>query len=118
MEHQGVRIVTATCAQRAGNGGSNAAPMAPADIICISITAGNTSAMPASASVPSLPTNQVSIKPTAACATMTSTMGAPRRNRVDAMGPSSKSRVRGSSALWPVAVLMRQPPCGLATSPL
>jgi len=31
-------------------------PMAPADLICISITTGNTSAMPASASVPSLPT--------------------------------------------------------------
>jgi hypothetical protein len=28
-------------------------PMAPAEIICISITKGNTSAMPASASVPS-----------------------------------------------------------------
>jgi hypothetical protein len=31
-------------------------PMAPADVVCISITSGNTSAMPASASVPSLPT--------------------------------------------------------------
>ena len=31
-------------------------PMAPAENICISITPGNTSAMPASASVPSLPT--------------------------------------------------------------
>ena len=30
-------------------------PMAPADIICISITTGNTSATPASASVPSFP---------------------------------------------------------------
>jgi hypothetical protein len=31
-------------------------PIAPADIICISITTGNTSATPASASVPSQPT--------------------------------------------------------------
>jgi hypothetical protein len=31
-------------------------PIAPADIICMSISAGNTSATPASASVPSLPT--------------------------------------------------------------
>jgi hypothetical protein len=30
-------------------------PIAPADIICISITPGNTSATPASASVPSMP---------------------------------------------------------------
>ena len=30
-------------------------PMAPADIICMSITSGKTSATPASASVPSLP---------------------------------------------------------------
>ena len=30
-------------------------PIAPADIICISMTPGNTSATPASASVPSLP---------------------------------------------------------------
>jgi hypothetical protein len=31
-------------------------PIAPADIICISISAGKTRATPASASVPSLPT--------------------------------------------------------------
>ena len=31
-------------------------PMAPADIICISMSSGNTSATPASGSVPSLPT--------------------------------------------------------------
>jgi hypothetical protein len=31
-------------------------PMAPLEVICISMTMGNTSAMPASASVPSLPT--------------------------------------------------------------
>jgi hypothetical protein len=30
-------------------------PMAPADIICVSITKGNTSAIPASGSVPSRP---------------------------------------------------------------
>ena len=30
-------------------------PIAPADIICVSITNGNTSAMPASGSVPSRP---------------------------------------------------------------
>jgi hypothetical protein len=31
-------------------------PMAPAEVICISITSGKASAIPASASVPSLPT--------------------------------------------------------------
>ncbi len=82
-------------------------PMAPADIICMSITAGNTSAMPASASVPSLPTNQVSISPAAACASMSSTLGRPRRASVGAMGPSSSTRVRGSIA----ALVIGRPPC-------
>jgi hypothetical protein len=70
-------------------------PTAPADIICISITSGNTSAIPASASVPSLPTKNVSIKPTEACATITRTFGPARRRRVAVIGPSSRRRVRG-----------------------
>ena len=65
-------------------------PMAPAEVICISITIGNTSAMPARASVPSLPTNQVSMRPTAACATMTSTLGAAMRSSVGTIGSCSR----------------------------
>ena len=38
-------------------------PMAPAEVICINLTIGNTRAMPASASVPSFPTNQVQSGP-------------------------------------------------------
>ena len=57
-------------------------PMAPADIICISMKPGNTSAMPASASVPSRPMNAVSISPVDACASITSTLGPASRSRV------------------------------------
>ena len=72
--------------------------MAPAEIICISITPGNTSAMPASASVPSFATNQVSISPVAACANMTSTFGHAIRSSVGTIGPCSSTRVRGFMA--------------------
>ena len=73
-------------------------PMAPAEIICISITPGKTSAMPASASVPSRDTNQVSISPVAACASMTSTLGQAMRNSVGTIGALSSARVRGLSS--------------------
>ena len=73
-------------------------PMAPAEIICISMTPGNTSAMPASASVPSLATNQVSISPVAACATITSTLGHAIHSSVGTIGPCSSARVRGLMA--------------------
>src|SRR5438552_2408635 len=72
-------------------------PMAPADIICISISTGKTSATPASASVPSLATKYVSMSPTDACASMTSTFGVARRTSVLAMGASSSTRVRASN---------------------
>ena len=72
--------------------------MAPAEIICISMTPGNTSAMPASASVPSFATNQVSIRPVAACATITSTLGHAIRSSVATIGPCSSARVRGVMA--------------------
>ena len=72
--------------------------MAPAEIICISISAGNTSAMPASASVPSLATKKVSIRPVAACATITSTLGQAMRSSVGTMAPSSSTLVRGLCA--------------------
>jgi len=70
-------------------------PTAPAEIICISITPGNTSAIPASASVPSFETNQVSIRPDAACASMTRTFGQAMRNSVGTIGPWSSTFVRG-----------------------
>src|SRR5207245_1458765 len=71
-------------------------PMAPADIICISISTGKTSATPASASVPSLATKYVSMSPTDACTNMTSTFGVASRRSVLAMGPSTSTRVRVS----------------------
>src|SRR5438445_2565036 len=71
-------------------------PMAPADIICISMSTGKTSATPASASVPSLPTKYVSMSPTDACTNMTSTLGVASRRSVLTMGPSSSTRVRAS----------------------
>src|SRR5256712_13953117 len=72
-------------------------PMAPADIICISISAGKTRATPASASVPSLPTKYVSMRPTEACMSMTSTFGVASRRSVLVIGPSSRTRVLGSN---------------------
>ena len=50
-------------------------PIAPADSIGIIMKPGNTSAMPASASVPRRETHQVSISPVEACAIITSTFG-------------------------------------------
>jgi hypothetical protein len=50
-------------------------PIAPADSICIIMKPGNTNAMPVNASRPSRETNQVSINPVEACASMTSTFG-------------------------------------------
>ena len=70
-------------------------PSAPAEIICISITPGNTNATPARASVPSLPTQNVSIMPVAACANMMMTFGHAIRSSVDVIGPCSSMRVRG-----------------------
>ena len=61
-------------------------PIAPADSICIIMKPGNTSAMPASASVPRRETNQVSISPVEACASITSTFGHARRSSVGTIG--------------------------------
>src|SRR5215831_2341046 len=91
-------------------------PMAPAETICISMTPGKTSAMPASASVPSFDTNQVSINPVAACATMTSTLGHAIRNRVGTMGPCSKTRVRGLSSAGATTAASRGPRSTVAPS--
>src|SRR5438128_405173 len=57
-------------------------PMAPADIICISMSTGKTSVTPARASVPSLATKYVSMRPTEACTNMTSTFGVACRARL------------------------------------
>src|ERR1051326_1189668 len=84
-------------------------PIAPADIICISISTGNTSVTPASASVPSFAMKYVSMSPTAAWANITSTLGAASRSRVPPIAPSRGRRVRlsywrilGSGASTPV----------------
>src|SRR5215468_6818664 len=69
-------------------------PMPPADIVCISMTSGNTRDTPASAWDPSQPTKTASRVATAAWSSITSTVGAARRSRVRAIGPSSMSRVR------------------------
>src|SRR5512134_2862229 len=68
-------------------------PTAPAESICISMKPGKTSAIPASASVPSRETNQVSISPLAAWATITRIFGHAMRRSVGAMRPSSIARV-------------------------
>ena len=81
--------------------------MAPAESICIIMKPGNTSAMPASASVPSCDTNQVSISPVEACASITSTFGQASRSSVGTIGPCSSSRVRGLMAA--AAARRRQP---------
>ena len=57
-------------------------PIAPADTIWSSMNKGNTSAMPASASSPSLATKYVSISPIDACTTMTTTFGKASRKIV------------------------------------
>ena len=70
-------------------------PTAPAEVICISITIGNTSAMPASASVPRCDTHQVSISPVDACASMIRMLGHAMRSSSGTIGPCSIARVRG-----------------------
>ena len=70
--------------------------MAPADSICIIMKPGNTSAMPASASVPRRDTHQVSIRPVEACATITRMFGQAMPSRVGRIGPCSSRQVRGS----------------------
>ena len=72
--------------------------MAPAEIIWASITGGNTSAMPARASVPRCDSHQVSISPVEAWASITSTLGQARRRMVGTIGPCSSIRVRALSA--------------------
>ena len=72
-------------------------PIAPADIICISINAGNTRATPACASVPSFPTQYASIKPIDDCTSSKTIWGAASFNSVGTIGPSSRRRVRGST---------------------
>ena len=69
--------------------------MAPADSICIIMKPGNTSAMPASASVPRCETHQVSIRPVEACASITRMFGQASRSRVGRIAPCSSRRVRG-----------------------
>src|SRR5262249_38583018 len=70
-------------------------PTAPADIICMSISTGKTSATPASASVPSRATKYVSMRPTDAWTNMTRTFGVASLSRVPTIRPSSSIRVRG-----------------------
>lgn len=72
-------------------------PMAPAEIICISMTPGNTSAIPASASMPNRDTHHISISPVDACASITSTLGQASRSSVGRIGSYSSARVRGRS---------------------
>jgi len=57
MQPQRIGVGAATAPERArATADDMPPPIAPADIICISMTSGKTSATPASASVPSQPT--------------------------------------------------------------
>jgi hypothetical protein len=71
-------------------------PSDPAEIICMSITPGKTSAIPASASVPKRETQNVSISPVLACASMTTTLGQASFTSSGTIGAYSSARVRGS----------------------
>jgi len=62
--------------------------MPPFDIICISISTGNTSATPTSASVPRKLTKYVSATPTSVCTTKTTIVGKARRSMVGTIGPA------------------------------
>jgi hypothetical protein len=72
--------------------------MAPPETICINMTTGNTSAMPANAAVPRCETHQVSISPVDAWASITRILGQARRSRVGTMAPRNSSRVRESTS--------------------
>ena len=65
-------------------------PIAPADIICIRIRIGNTSATPARPSVPSLPINHASAKLTSACINASNTLGAASAISVGSTGAASR----------------------------
>ncbi len=73
-------------------------PIAPAEIVCISMTTGNTSAMPASASVPRRATQKVSISPVEACASMIRMFGHAMRSSIGTTGSCSSRRVCGLNA--------------------
>ncbi len=62
-------------------------PIAPADIICIRVWIGNTSATEASAVMPSRPTNHASAKVVSVIAAATTTLGADSRASIGAIGP-------------------------------
>ena len=68
-------------------------PMPPAAIICISIMNGNTSAKPASASVPSRPKKKVSAIATKVWTTMTAVVGPASRHRLRPIGAVSRGWV-------------------------
>src|SRR5947209_1910767 len=103
-------LMTSACSTSASASAARRAPSAraiadempppsdPAEIICISMTPGKTSAIPASASVPSRPTQNVSIRPELACASITMTLGHAMRSSSGTIGACSSALVRGSSA--------------------
>src|SRR5207248_5906687 len=68
-------------------------PIPPADIVCISMTSGNVTEIPARASGPRRPTKYASSTLMATWASSMITLGAASRNRVSAIGPSSRRRV-------------------------
>ena len=78
-------------------------PIAPADIICTSMTTGNTSAMPASDAVPRAPMYDVSPMVTSAVAVMVSVFGILTRSRVGRIGPVSNG-LAGRGAVMPAGI--------------
>jgi hypothetical protein len=72
-------------------------------IICTIMTTGKTSAMPASASVPSRATQKVSISPVEACASMIRIFGHAMRSSVGTIGSCRSRRICGFSSTAAVA---------------
>ena len=73
-------------------------PIAPPDMVMVRITNGNTSAMAASASVPSRPIYDVSATATQVPAPRATTFGPDSRSKVRRIGWSSKGFPVGAAA--------------------
>lgn len=93
-QNSGLRLPVRT--QRAGDRRLDGAPIPPAESIWTSITTGKTRAIPANASVPSIDTKYVSIRPTEVWTAITRMLGAAIRARVGTIGAVRRRRVRTS----------------------
>ncbi len=78
----------------AGDAEATPPPIAPAEVICSSMSRGKTSARPASGGVPSRPTNHVSPTETVVWKATSRAPGAERRRIVGSTGAVSRRSVR------------------------